>query len=86
MGEATGRKCLTRLSKVVANDDELKCIFQKKMTRADAICFTKLHKEQHGVSGMIEILDCTHFVRKNCPVAWQGQQTGKDNIPTIGCY
>jgi Plant transposon protein len=83
MGEATGRKCLTKMTKIVANDDELKAIYQRKMTRADAICVSELHREQHGVCGMIGSLDCTHVVWKNCPVAWQGQQSGKEKIPTI---
>jgi hypothetical protein len=30
------------------------------MTRADAICVMELHKEQHGVCGIIGSLDCTH--------------------------
>ena len=82
MGEATGRKCLKNLSKFLANDDELKAIFQRKMTRKDAICVTELHKEQHdGVCGMIRSLDCLHVLWQNCQVAWQGQQTGRDNIP-----
>jgi hypothetical protein len=38
---------------------------------------------QHGVAGMVGSLDCMHVGWKNCPVAWQGQEQGKEGFPTI---
>jgi Plant transposon protein len=41
-----------------------------------AIC--NLHKEAHGVNGMVGSLDCSHTYWKNCPKAWQGSFQGKE--------
>lgn len=46
-----------------------------------AIC--ALHKEVHGVDGMLGSLDCMHTYWKNCPVAWQGAFLGRNSGPTI---
>ena len=35
-----------------------------------------LHKEVHGVNGMIGALDCSHTYWKNCPKGWQGSWKG----------
>jgi Plant transposon protein len=42
-----------------------------------------LHKEVHGVNGMIGSLDCSHTYWKNCPKAWQGSFQGKEGKPTV---
>jgi hypothetical protein len=39
--------------------------------------------EKRGFPGMMGLLDCMHWCWKNCPVADQGQYTGKEKEPTI---
>jgi Plant transposon protein len=53
------------------------------MNRADAYRVTALHKEVHGIDGLIGSLDCMHGGWKNCPLAWLGQFKGKEKAPTI---
>jgi hypothetical protein len=83
MGETTARQCVIRFANAVSNCEELKQRFFRPMTRNDAKNVCKLHKDQHGIDGMIGSLDCMHVYWKNCPVAWQGQYQGKEKYPTI---
>jgi hypothetical protein len=83
MGETTARKCLIHFAAAVNGSDELTHRFFRPMTRSDAINVCKLHKNQHGVDGMVGSLDCMHVSWKNCPVAWQGQFQGKEAYPSI---
>jgi len=32
---------------------------------------------------MLGTLDCKHIFWKNCPIAWQGQFSGKASMPSI---
>ncbi|KAI2506757.1 Ribosomal protein-like protein [Fragilaria crotonensis] len=83
MSEATARICLLKFCQIVSRDESLRSVFARKMTRADAKRISAMHEAQHGMAGMIGSLDCTHVCWKNCPVAWQGSQTGKEGKPTI---
>jgi hypothetical protein len=83
MGESTARQCLIRFANAISNCDELKQRLFRPMTRSDAKNVCQLHKEQHGIDGMIGLLDCMHVYWKNCPVAWQGQYQGKEKYPTL---
>jgi hypothetical protein len=83
MGETTARKCLIKFAKCVNGSQELKQRFFRPMTRADAKNACTLHKERHGINGMVGSLDCMHVSWKNCPVAWQGQFQGKEAYPSI---
>jgi hypothetical protein len=83
MGETTARTCLVKFCTIVSSHEDLRSVFARKMTKADALRVTAMHEEQHGIAGMIGSLDCTHVCWKNCPVAWQGSQTGKEGTPTI---
>jgi hypothetical protein len=33
--------------------------------------------EQRGWPGMLGSIDCMHWERRNCPVSWKGQLTGR---------
>jgi hypothetical protein len=43
-----------------------------------------LHKDNHGIEGMLGSLDITKIHWATCPAAWKGQFEGKEGIPTIG--
>jgi hypothetical protein len=83
MSETTARSCLLKFCRIVSQDESLQSVFARKMTRADARRISAMHEAQHGMAGMLGSLDCTHVCWKNCPVAWQGSQTGKEGKPTI---
>jgi len=83
MGETTGRLCLKKLIAVVSGSATLRAQFFRKMTRRDARIAMELHFEGYGVEGMLGALDCMHIFWKNCPIAWQGQFSGKTSMPSI---
>ena len=59
-------------------------MFLSSMSQADAKRATCLHKEVHGIDGMVFSVDCCHIKWKNCPTAWwKGQFKGKEGEPTI---
>lgn len=53
------------------------------MTKSDAKRVVKMHKEQHGVDGMVSSLDVMHIPWRNCPMEEKGQHEGKDGAPTL---
>ncbi len=82
IGESTAMKCVKLFIKELS-----KSPFHHKylgsMTPADAKRVEALHRSTHEMPGMIGSLDCSHFVWKNCPVAYQGQFQGKEGRPTL---
>jgi hypothetical protein len=83
MSESTARQCLLKFCRIVSSNEDLQSVYARKMTRSDARRLSALHEAIHGVVGMIGSLDCMHVGWKNCPVAWQGSNTGKSGKPTI---
>jgi hypothetical protein len=83
MGESTARACLLRFAQCITTSDELLQRFFRPMNRTDAQNVCQLHKDVHGIDGMVGSLDCMHVTWKNCPVAWQGQYEGKEEGPTM---
>ena len=83
MSITTARLCLLKFCRIVSTDPSLRSVFARAMTRSDARRVAAIHREIHGIAGMVGSLDCMHVFWKNCPVAWQGSQTGKAGKPTI---
>ena len=83
MSITTARKSFLKLCRIVSQDEELRSVFARPMTRSDARRVSSIHEECHGIAGMIGSLDCMHVFWKNCPVAWQGSQQGKSKKPSI---
>jgi Plant transposon protein len=83
MSETMARICLLKFCQIVLRDESLQSVFARRMPRADARTVSAMHEAMHGMPGMIGSLDCTHVCWKNCPIAWQGSQTGKEGKPTI---
>jgi Plant transposon protein len=83
MGESTMRTCFLKFCRTVSTNEVFRSIYLRSMSRADARNGSALHKEKHGVEGMVGSLDCMHIYWKNCPVAWQGQFKGKEESPSI---
>ena len=83
MGETTGRECVKRLARVVANHQDFTDKYRRAMKRTDARKLSDLHRRFHGVAGMIGSLDCMHVGWRLCLVAWQGAYKGAKGKPTI---
>ncbi len=62
---------------------EYSAYYLQQPTKEDAKRVLALYEEKHGVSGMFGSLDCMHVGWKNCPVAHQGQYSGKEKKPTL---
>jgi hypothetical protein len=69
MGLPTARQCLMRFIFVVSNSVELQEHYMRPITRQDALRVSNMHKQKHGISGMLGSLDCMHVWWKNCPNA-----------------
>ena len=83
MSQTTARLCLLTFCRIVSSDNDLQIIYTQQMTRSDARRLSALHEAVHGIVGMVESLDCMHVGWKNCPVAWQGLNSGKSGKPMI---
>jgi len=83
MGVSTACLCLLKMCRALASNTDLHVIYMRDMWRSDAARVSAAHCQEHGVIGQLGSLDCMHVGWKNCPVAWQGQETGKESSPTI---
>jgi hypothetical protein len=68
---------------VLSTDKCLQAKYLRCMTKDDTRRVMALHKEVHGVPGMLGSIDCMHVPWKNCPYEWQGTCMGKSDSPTI---
>ena len=70
IAESTALKCLKLFAAAVV--DIFSEVYLRQPT-ADDIERHLIVNAKRGFPGMFGSLDCTHWVWKNCPVAWQGQ-------------
>ena len=82
MGETTARDSLKIFCKAVVSS-HLKETYLRPMTRDDAIRISRMHEEEFGVAGIMGCLDCMHVYWRNCPMAWQGQYKGKEDLALV---
>jgi len=61
LGETTARVSLKAFCHAIAHDKELQSKWLRPLSRSDAEAVTKLHKEKHGVEGMVFSIDCMHI-------------------------
>eukprot|EP00956_Cyclotella_meneghiniana_P027229 scaffold60647_cov51-Cyclotella_meneghiniana.AAC.4 len=84
MGESTAALCVSHLARGIVECPEIADTYLRTPTRSDARRICKLHKEVHGLDGMLGSLDVTKVVWENCPKALRGQYQGKEKLATIG--
>ena len=84
MGESTAALCVSHLARGIVECPEIADTFLRTPTKSDARRICKLHKEVHGLDGMLGSLDVTKVVWENCPKALRGQYQGKEKVATIG--
>ena len=80
IGETTTIECVKRFCQGVVE------IFGPEYLRSpNAADIIRLLRKanQRGFPGMLGSLDCMHWERKNCPVAYHGMYTGHVHRPTI---
>lgn len=84
MGESTARLCMSKLSRGIVECPEIAEVYLRNPSKSDARRIAKMHKEVHGINGMMGSLDVTKIPWQNCPAAWKGQFVGKEGVPTLG--
>ena len=57
MGESTARLCVSRLTRGIVQCPEIRDVFLRPWSRADARRVCSMHEEQHGIPGMLGSLD-----------------------------
>ena len=80
IGESTATECMKRFCSVIVKIYESE--YRHLPTQADVSRWLALN-EKRGFTGMFGSLDCTHWIWKNCPVAWQGQHQDKSGKRSI---
>jgi hypothetical protein len=79
-GESTSLENLKQFCQAIVNI--YNSTYLRSPNEEDLLKILAVSKEQ-GFPGMFGLLDCMHWVWKNCPVADQGQYAGKEKEPII---
>jgi hypothetical protein len=67
----------------IVNCPEIAEVYLRSPTKSNARRIAQLHKEVHGIDGMLGSLDLTKVVWENRPLALKGQFQGKEKCATI---
>ena len=80
IGESTAMESMKRFCQAVRA--EFGPHYLRQPTRADFEAQLSINVAR-GFPGMFALLDCMHYVWKNCPVAWQGDYGDRDGSKSI---
>ena len=72
MGKLTVRLCVSNLAKGIVECPDIADIYLCTPSQHNARHIVVLHKEQHGIDGMLGSLDITHDCWTDCLNAWKG--------------
>ncbi len=78
MGESSAWQAVSKLARGVFNNNDIMEKFMRSMTQTDAAMLLELHKNKHGVPGMIGCLDCMHVTWENFPNSLCSQHVEKE--------
>ncbi|XP_023753121.1 uncharacterized protein LOC111901483 [Lactuca sativa] len=82
MSKRTARESLYRLVRGVV--ETFGDVYLRKPSLNDIQQLYATHEERHDFPGMLGNIDCTHWDRRNCPVAWKGQYaSGQHGTPLL---
>lgn len=84
MGESTAALCLSHLCRGIVKCPEIADVYLRTPTKSDSRRIVELHKQVHGIDGMLGSLDVTKVSWENCPKALKGQFQWKEGVATIG--
>lgn len=73
MGESTARMCMSELCRGIVQSPAIADVYLRRPTKPDAKRIVELHKDVHGIDGMLGSLDVTKVHWANCPTALNGQ-------------
>lgn len=82
MGLSTAHDFVRKFCYNVSHNIDLRSIYLWPINCSDAMKVSELHESTHGIAEMVGSIDCMHVGWKNCPVAQQGHEQGKEDYPT----
>jgi hypothetical protein len=80
IGESTAAECMKRFCFALVSVYGME--YRRLPTQADMDRWLEINAKR-GFPGMFGSLDCTHWVWKNCPMAWHGQHQDKSGKRSI---
>jgi hypothetical protein len=76
--------CVKKLAMGIVQCPKIVDVYLHRPSKSNAQRIVQMHKEVHGIGGMLGSLDVTKVVWEKCPVALKGQFQGKEKFATIG--
>jgi len=72
MGDGTAHICMSKQTQCIVDCPEIVDAYIRKMSKQDMKNVTRLHKEEHGIGGMLGSLDMMQVSWGNYSTAWKG--------------